>query len=401
MASRQEPEEPPAPGSSLRDSQVTMAQYPGQLRPRAAARKQHSGLLENAKAKVAKVDDFREVQAKTNPLDTERLMQAELQARMEYGKARRERQAPPRIFLAMLGWGLARLARLRFMRALNLFFFRYGTVMAAGAAYMMFFSVAAILFAGFSVAGIIIGNNEEHQAWIIEQVQGFLPGFIGEGGLVPTSEAMKLFDPAGLNLTLAITVAVAVVTSLSWMHGLRSGIRSIWDRPLMAENVLVVKVRDLGLMLLIGLVVLTSAAVGLFSNLFIDEALDLIGWEARGLGSRLTRIASVLISLGLDMIVAVLLMRVASRLIMPVSALWQSALIAGIGASLLRLASTTLLQNYGGGGDGEPGNPIIASGGVVLGLFFYFYLFGLVYLVAASWGAVAASDRTSHPRHTT
>ncbi len=364
-------------------------QNPSRLRPRTG---HHNALLDAAKTRIEKIDDSREIQARTNPIQAEKLMQAELKARMDYGKARREGQPAHKVLIALMGWVMARLSRVRFMRALNLFFFHYGTVMAAGAAYMMFFSVAAILFAGFSVAGIVIGNNPEHQMWIIEQVQSFLPGIIGDNGLIPTSEAKSLFDPAGLNLALIITVAVALVTSLSWMHGLRSGIRSIWDRPLMAENVLLVKARDLGVMLLIGLVVLTSGAVGLASNVFIDEILELFGWEVGGLESQLTRLATILISLGLDMSVAVLLMRVASRLIMPLSALWQSALIAGIGASLLRLASTTLLQNYGGGGDGDPANPIIASGGVVLGLFFYFYLFGLVYLLASAWGAVAASD---------
>lgn len=372
--------------------------YPSRLRPRAQNGRpgQHGedsgGILEAAKARVERLDERREVRAKVNPLNIERLKQDELQARMAYGRAKRQGTRGFGLIMPLLGWGLARLQRTRFLRAFNLFFFHYGTVMAAGAAYMMFFSVAAILFSSFAVAGLIIGGDEEMQALIVEAVNTVLPGVIGygDGYLASPSE---LFSTSGLGLSLAVAVPVAVITSLSWMHGLRSGIRSIWERPLMAENVILVKTRDLGLMLTLGIIILTTAALGVASNVFIDEIWDFFDWDHQGIGNRLTRIATLVISLFLDMIVAVLLMRVASRLVMPISALWQSALIAGLGASLLRLGSTTLLNNFA-----DTENPVLAPFATVLGLFFYFYFFSLVYLMASAWGAIAAADQAEKAR---
>ena len=163
----------------------------------------------------------------------------------------------------------------------------------------------------------------------------------------------------------------------------------------MAENVVFVKLKDLAVLLVLGVVALSSAVLGVLSHGFIREVMDLLGWEwAAGTGA-LIQAATFVISFGLDMAIAVLLMRVASRLVMPVSALWQSALIAGVGASLLRLGSTQLLQNFA-----DSPNPLLQTFGTVLGVFFYFFIFGLVYLFAASWGAVAASDleRSAAPR---
>lgn len=365
-------------------------QNPSRLRPRTT---NHNALLDAAKTRIEKIDDSREASQKTNPLHAEELMQAELKARMDFGRAKRDGAGGLPVLLALLGWLLARLNRTRPMRALNLFFFHYGTVMAAGAAYMMFFSVAALLWAGFSVAGIVIGNNPEYQQLIIRAVNNALPGLLGDGGLMSQEEVEALFNVGGFNLSLTIAVVLAVITSLSWLHGLRSGMRSIWERPLMAENILFVKLKDFGILLLLAVVALSSAILGFVSHGFIEEVFDLIGWDAQGTVARLTRVASLVISFGLDMVVAVLLMRVASRLVIPVSALWQSALIAGLGASLLRLLSTQLLSNFT-----DSPNPLLSGFGAVLGAFFYFYLFGLVYLVAASWGAVAASDHARRPR---
>lgn len=373
--------------------------YPSRLRPRgkgvtsAQASSASGAILGAAKVTVGKLDGRIEVGPRNNPIDVDRLMQDELAARMAYGRARRHGAGRLSQIGLLLAWGMARLNRTRLLRAFNLFFFHYGTVMAAGAAYMMFFSVAALIWAGFSVAGIIIGENPEYQLRIIDAVQLALPGVIGDGGLIGRTEAQDLFDIDGLNFSLGIAVALAVFTSLSWMHGLRSGIRSIWERPLMAENVVFVKLKDFVVLLLIGVAAVSSAVLGLLSQGLILEVMAFFDLDWAAGTQTLVQLATFVISFGLDMMIAVLLMRVASRLVMPLSALWQSALIAGVGASLLRLGSSQLLQNFA-----DSPNPLLQTFGTVLGVFFYFFIFGLVYLFAASWGAVAASDQAQRAR---
>ena len=370
---------------------------PSRLRPRGKGARtvggaeNTGGILGAAQATAEKLHGLYNVKPRNNPLDAEQLTREELQARMTYGRAKRQGQGRLALLGPWLGWVLARVNQSRLMRSLNLFFFHYGTVMAAGAAYMMFFSVAALLWAGFSVAGMIIGGRVEYQDLIIEAVDNALPGLLGEGGMV--SEPYELFAIEGLNFSLALAVILALVTSLSWVHGLRSGIRSIWERPLMAENVIFVKLKDFGLLMVLGIVALSSAIMGFLSHGLIREVLALLGMDSAGRAGMLIQLASFFISFGLDMMVAVLLMRVASRLLMPVSALWQAALIAGIGTSALRLLSSQLLQNFT-----DSPNPLLNTFGTVLGIFFYFYIFGLVYLVAASWGAVAASDHAYRSR---
>lgn len=372
---------------------------PSRLRPRgkgvrtAGSAENTGGILGAAQATAEKIHGFYKVRPRNNPLDAEQLKREELRARMAYGRIKRHGQGGLTLLGAWFGWALARLNQSRPMRSLNLFFFHYGTVMAAGAAYMMFFSVAALLWAGFSVAGMIIGGNPDYQNLIVNTVQNALPGVIGESGLVNETQAQELFDVDGFSLSFGIAVVLAVVTSLSWVHGLHSGIRSIWERPLMAKNVVFVKLKDFGLLIVLAIVALSSAIMGFLSQGLIREALALVGWDSTGNVGTLILLASFVISFGLDMMVAVLLMRVASRLMMPVAALWQSALLAGLGTSVLRLLSGQLLQNFT-----DSPNPLLNTFGTVLGVFFYFFIFGLVYLVAASWGAVTASDYAHRAR---
>ena len=326
-----------------------------------------------------------ETPAMVHPLDVDALKRREVEARRMLGRARRE-QGGLAVLGASIGWFLARLATFKPMRVLNLFLFRYGTVMSAGVAYMMFFSVTAALVASFSVAGLIIGGNPELQVLITDWVDTALPGVIdtGSGGL---ARPEQLFSTRGFNSTLVVALLVLVVTSLSWIHGLRSGIRSIFDKPLMDENILVVKARDLGIMVLVGSMLLTAGAIELVSTLFVDGILDFLDWDADGLQWTLTRALSIVVPFVLVLLIAVLLFRVATRIVMPISALWRAVLLAGIGASGLRLLSTELLT--GGGGI----SPILAPFAAVLGLFFYFFLLSIVYLIAASWAAVVTAER--------
>jgi len=291
------------------------------------------------------------------------------------------------MFGLTLFWALTRLDTTRGMRILNLFLFHYGPVMAAGAAYMMFFSVSAALVAGFSVAGIVIGGNEELQDTIVTLTNDALPGVIDTGDGSGLATASDLFNAQGFGLTLLVSLAVATVASLSWINGLRAGIRSIFDRPLMDENVLVVKARDLGVMLLLGTMLLAATATSLLSTSVFNFSADILGWNLSVLEGVVGTVLTLAVPLILDVLVAVLIFRVASRVVMPISVLWRAALIAAVGSSALRHLSTFLLNGV------EAGNLIVSSFATVLGFFVYFYLLSLVYLLCASWAALATDDR--------
>ncbi|GAB3548146.1 hypothetical protein GCM10027404_11510 [Arthrobacter tumbae] len=307
-----------------------------------------------------------------------------LQARRDLGRTRREKGGGVPVLLATFQYLLARLNAFRPMRAFQLYTSRHGPLMAAGIAYNMFFAIAALLVAGFSITGLIVSGNEELQGLIVQAVDSTTPGLIGEGGLARPRELFAL--QSELSLALVISTAIALFTSLRWIGGMREGMRGIFDVPPIETNPILMKLKDLGILLVLAVALAVTTAVGLTVNTVIDLVLQWLGFDSAA--RPLTQIAGTFVTLLLDTLVAVILFRAASSIEMPRAVLFQSAVIAGVGSTVLRTFSTLLLG-------GVDRNPLLAPFAVILGLFVWFFLLSQVYLLATAWGAIGAADARS------
>jgi membrane protein len=251
----------------------------------------------------------------------------------------------------------------------------------------LFFSVAAMLVAGFSILGLVVSGNHELQLAIIRVLDQTTPGLInttgnpGEGLVTPE----QLFSQGGaFGLSLIISTAVMIWTSLGWIAGLRTGMRGIFDLPPLKSNILLVKLKDIGTLLILAVALIVTTAIAAIANTALGLIVDWLHFGGAA-AQPLTRIGSIVIMLLLDMAVAVVLFRVASGIRMPRLIMLQCALIAGAGSTVLRYFSSTLLGHVGN-------NPLLASSAVILGLFVWFYLLSQVYMVATAWGAIGKAD---------
>jgi membrane protein len=273
------------------------------------------------------------------------------------------------------------------MRVWNLYLRRRGPLMAAGSAYSMFFSVAAMLVAGFAIFGVVASNTPRLQAAIIAVVSKAVPGLIdtGSGGFVTPQQLFS--HGSTFSLTLVVSLITLVVTSLGWISGLRQGMRGIFALPPPAKNYFLVKLKDLGILLLLGVALVLTSIMALVASSVLELA---AGWldVVSALASPLARATGLLVMLLLDMAVAVLLFRLASGVPMSRRVLWQATLIVAAGSSGLRYFASVLLA-------GVANNPLLAPFAVVLGLFVWFNFLSQVYLLATAWGAVGMADAAS------
>lgn len=309
-----------------------------------------------------------------------------LESRRELGRIRREKGGGIAVIPATIQYLLAGLNAFRPMRAFQLYTNRHGPLMAAGIAYNMFFAIAALLVAGFSILGLIISGNDNLQQVIIRAVDSTTPGLIdtGSGGLADPEELFGL--EMGYGIALVVSTVAMLLTSLGWIAGIREGMRGIFNLPPVQANPVLVKLKDLGILLVLAVVLIVTTVVGLVTNTVLDLVLQ---WLGLGDAARpLTQVAGAVVTLLLDTVVAVILFRSASAIEMPRSVLLQSALIAGVGSTVLRTFSTLLLA-------GVDRNPLLAPFAVILGLFVWFFLLSQVYLLAAAWGAIGAADAES------
>lgn len=276
----------------------------------------------------------------------------------------------------------ARINSLYPMRIWNLYLRRRGPLLAAGSAYRMFFSIAAMLVAGFAILGLVANDNPVLRDGIIDMVAASTPGLIdtGEGGL---AKPEQLLGVGGFGVTLVISLGALVFTSLGWLTGLREGIRTILGLVRDRSNPILSKLRDALLLLVLAIALVASSALAVASSSMIDSLATLLGLSGVWTNA-LTRIGLIVAMFILDSATAWVLLRVASRAITIRGSLWPGVILAGAGATTLRFFSAMLLSSL-------TNNVLLAPFAVILGLFVWFNLLCQLYLVSAAVVAVRAA----------
>lgn len=277
----------------------------------------------------------------------------------------------------------AQLNRLYPMRIWNLYVRRRGPLLAAGGAYRMFFSIAAMLVAGFALLGMFASGNPVLRDGIIQMVAASTPGLIdtGHGGLAKPEQLLGL---GGFGLTLAISLVTLVFTSLGWLAGLREGIRTILGLVRDRSNPVLSKLRDALLLLVLAVALVASSALAIASTSLVESLSGFLDIDG-GWTSALTRVGFIIAMFGLDCATAWVLLRVASRARFIEGGLVAGVLLAGAGATVLRSLSAMLLSSL-------TNNVLLAPFAVILGLFVWFNLLSNAYLIAAAVVAVRSAD---------
>lgn len=269
------------------------------------------------------------------------------------------------------------------VRVWNLYTRRRGPLLAAGNAYLMFFSVGAMLVAGFAIFGMFAAGNDVLRDAVIELVAESTPGLIdtGDGGLVTPKQ---LLGSDGFGATLLISLAALLVTAMGWINGLREGIRSMLGLARDRTNLVLSKMRDGVTLVVLAVALILTSGLGLLSTAAMGTLNDLLGLDGFLTGAA-AQFSSIVLMLIMDVAVAMIMFSIAARVHMRRRVLLLAALFSGVGATVLRYFSAVLLS-------GITNNSLLAPFAVILGLFVWFFLLSQVYLISAAIAAVLASD---------
>lgn len=270
----------------------------------------------------------------------------------------------------------ARLQRTRLWRAWKRYGDARGNLLAGGVTYFAFFSIFPAVALAFTVFGVLLRDNPQWLDQIRDYLNGTLPGFIKEGdndGLIP------LETPSGSTLTVTGLVGLAglLLAGLGWLGALRDGIRAIFGAEGAPGNFVTAKLRDLGVLVILGIAIIVSAAVTGIAGATTSWIAEQIGLG--GQAWLLTLIAFV-VGAVLDGVVVIVMLRLLSGVDVPWRGLVGGAVVGGIGLTLLKVLGTTLIA-------GTTSNPLFASIAVVVGLLAWLNLMSRVVLLAAAWSA--------------
>ncbi|GAA3929471.1 hypothetical protein Aau02nite_02320 [Amorphoplanes auranticolor] len=242
-----------------------------------------------------------------------------------------------------------------------------GGRLAAAIAYYGFFAVFALALIGYSVFGFLINSNTALFRIVQEFLRENLP-FLNVQAIVDSGRTVGIVGLVGL-----------IFTGIRWVEAIRSSQRLIWRLNEQPGYIGVRQVVDLivmiGILLLLGVSVF--AAYGLES---------LLEWMAGGNVSFLRSMVSLILTLGINMLLAAALLAAVPRLRMTARRMAPPVLQVGIGIMLLNTVGRTFVALV----ERNPAYGLVAS---AVGVLVYLYVFNQLLLFGAAWAATSPHGR--------
>ncbi|ROQ54955.1 membrane protein [Rathayibacter sp. PhB152] len=259
-----------------------------------------------------------------------------------------------------------------------------GPLFASGLAFQALFAIFAALFVFFAVFGFVLRDNAALRDSLLQLLTSSVPGLIGDKNALVSIDT--LLDSTILGWTGVIAAAGLLWTALNFLGSLRQAVRILFSLPGPTVLFVLLKLKDAGLALVFGAVLVVSAALSVFSTSFVDVAFDVLGIGSDSTLGRVTgTVVGLLIMLALDTATLAGSFRILSGIPIPWKNLWVGALMGGIALGALKVLGTQLLG-------GASRNPLLASFAVLIGLLIWFNLVCQVILIVASWISVGMSD---------
>jgi membrane protein len=262
-----------------------------------------------------------------------------------------------------------------------------GRVLAGGVAFFAFFSLIPALALGFTLFGLVVGeDNPDLQGRVVDAVNDtFGATVIGarEGEGVVTLD--RLVQDDVLTAVGLVGVVVLLLSGLGWIGALREGLSAVFGRR-EAPNPLLAKAVDLGMLAIFGLSVLGSAVGSVLVTATIGPVLDWLGTGRSRVAAVLVSMASALVLLVLDTLLLLLVFRTLSGVRLDRDDAFTGALVGAVGIGLLKLGGGALLGF-------ASGNQFLAAFSIVVGLLIWMSLASRVTLLAGALAATTAADR--------
>lgn len=274
-----------------------------------------------------------------------------------------------------------------------------GNVLAGGIAYFAFFSVFPALALALTVIGLVMNGVPEFRDFItsnlVSGLGSYLPGLIHEGSSEAAGQDAKglyiddYLSGGALTWGLVISAVTFVFTGLGWIDGMRQGVRAIYGEDTGGGNFLVVKLRDLGGMVIIGSGVLLSVVSVVATNGAGGALLDLLGFQPSTWSRWLLAVLGFVVALAIDTLTFLAVFRFLPGADLPVRDLLQGAVVGGVGIGLLKQFGTAIA------GRSASGNAFLGAAATFVVLLVLMQLIARLVLLAAAWAATRAEDSGS------
>jgi membrane protein len=290
-------------------------------------------------------------------------------------------QAATKLTRATLGWFPIRVWR-HFLR-------NYGFLLAAGISYQALFAIFAAIYVAFAITGLWLGGNPDAVNAMIDVVNSYVPGLIGEHGVITDAEVQQVASTmtGAFGITGIIALGTVIWTAIGWVTYSRRGVRDIFGIPPDRRSYVLLKAGDLLAALIFGVALIVGAALSSISSWALAWVFSLFGIDTgSGLLNSTVRIGSVIVSFALNSAALAALFRFLTGTSLRWRIIWPGSLLGGAALTVLQFGAGLLLSY-------TPSNPLLATFAIFVGLLLWFKISGIIMLVAAAWIAVDSQDK--------
>ncbi|NUS72090.1 MAG: YihY/virulence factor BrkB family protein [Corynebacteriales bacterium] len=202
--------------------------------------------------------------------------------------------------------------------------------LAAALTYTAFLGLFPLLLLAFSVLGFVLDGEPA----AMERVAHYLDNNI------PTLDAEQIAEarfPAGI-----IGIIGTLWTGLNWVSAIRGSVRAVWLKEDEAENLVLSKLADLGVMAGLGLLLGASMLATFWLSDGVRWLLSTLGADGRI--DMYVHVSGYVIGAAMNMVLVLALLSFVPRFRLAPHRLWFPVLLGGIGIELLKGCAGVLFR---------------------------------------------------------
>ncbi len=251
-----------------------------------------------------------------------------------------------------------------------------GNAQAGAVTFFGFLSVFPILALAFFAVGMLAQVYPDLHKDISTMIENVLPGVVGsDDGEIPLSTFENYAATVGI-----VGLLVLLYSGLGWLSGMRVALETMFALPKKEHpNFVVGKFRDLGTLLLLGMVLLVSVALSGLVAGFSERLLDWVGADPDAVvPNALLWLLSHGLAVAASTVLLLALFKLLAQPHVPRRSLLDGALLGAIGFELLKALAYFLIEQ-------TKGNPAFQVFGVSLILLIWINYFSRLVLYAASY----------------
>jgi membrane protein len=244
-----------------------------------------------------------------------------------------------------------------------------GGRLSAAIAYYGFFAVFALGLVAYAVTIKVFSSNSA----LVADLDNFL------GRYFTTLNTNALKEQADNIQTIGLISLI--LAGIGWVDAWRSSLRAVWRLDQHPGNFLVLRLVDLGTLVVFALMM--GVSLGVTDGL--DQLFQLISHGKTG--TLWFKSGVQLLAFTINLVIAIGLMTVIPRMHMSWRRLLPSILVISVGLTLLNWIGRNLINMRT---EHNPAYTIVATS---VGLLVYLYLFNQIVIWAAAWAATAQNGR--------